>query len=116
MYVLHSRSAAGDEHDEHEDDLNDFKPSQVPGEGFVAAAKHNGQVAKTALRIFKDKALMFPMPMRRFLWEDYIYSTRAQKNPKVSYTFSVKFNSIENLLKLATLNFKLSNLIITKER
>ena len=97
MYLLDSRSAAGDEHDEHEDDLNDFKPSQVPGEGFVAAAKHNGQVAKTALRIFKDKALMFPMPMRRFLWEDYIYSTKAQKNPKVSlYIFSVNSIRIKN--------------------
>ena len=104
MYLLDSRSAAGDEHDEHEDNLNDFKPSQVPGEGFVAAAKHNSQVAKTALRIFKDKALMFPMPMRRFLWEDYIYSTKAQKNPKVSlyifhtYTNCIRFSVFDRCL------------------
>ena len=56
---------------------------KIPGEGFVAAAKHNEQVTKTALKAFKEKMLMFPMPMRQYLWEDYIYSSKGQKKPKV---------------------------------
>jgi hypothetical protein len=74
---LDAISAAGDMLDQPEP-ANDFKPSQVPGEGFVAAAKHSDQVAITALKVFKSKAIMFPMPMRKFLWEDYIYSNRIQ--------------------------------------
>ena len=35
-------SAAGEEHDES-NEITEFKPSQVPGEGFVAAARHNDQ-------------------------------------------------------------------------
>jgi len=56
------------------------------------------------------------MPMRRFLWEDYIYSTKAQKNPKVSLYFfpSIQFGK-KKLPQLATLNFNLSNPIIAKE-
>ena len=64
---------------------NGFKPSQVPGEAYVAAAKHNDQVSKTALTIFRDRALMFPAPVRRFLWEEFIYSKRNNdKKSKVS--------------------------------
>ena len=69
-------SAAGDDRLLDEPSGIDFKPSQVPGEAFVAAAKHNDQVGKTALKVFKDKALMFPSPMRQFLWEDFIYTYR----------------------------------------
>jgi len=57
-------------------EVEEFQASQIPGEAFVAAAKHNDQVSKTALRIFKDKVLMFPTPMRQFLWEDFIYTHR----------------------------------------
>lgn len=67
-------------------EVEEFQASQIPGEAFVAAAKHNDQVSKTALRIFKDKALMFPTPMRQFLWEDFIYTSRGTgqnaKKPK----------------------------------
>jgi len=65
-------------------EVEEFQASQIPGEAFVAAAKHNDQVSKTALRIFKDKALMFPTPMRQFLWEDFIYTGTGQnaKKPK----------------------------------
>ena len=80
-------SAAGDDRLLDEPSGIDFKPSQVPGEAFVAAAKHNDQVGKTALKVFKDKALMFPSPMRQFLWEDFIYTSGAGQNgkkPKVS--------------------------------
>ena len=59
---------------------NGFQPSQVPGEAFVAAAKHNDQVSKTALTIFRDRALMFPGPMRRFLWEEFIYNKKDKKS------------------------------------
>ena len=68
-------------------EVEEFKPSLIPGEAFVAAAKHNEQVSKTALKVFKDKALMFPTPMRQFLWEDFIYTSGAGQNgkkPKVS--------------------------------
>ena len=60
-----------------------FSYFKIPGEGFVAAARHNEQVTKTALKAFKEKMLMFPMPMRQYLWEDYIYSSKGQKKPKV---------------------------------
>ncbi len=52
----------------------------------MSAAKHNELVGKMALKVFKDKALMFPGPMRQFLWEDFIYTYRGQmlKKAKVS--------------------------------
>lgn len=67
--------------------ISDFMPSQVPGQAFVAAAKHNEQVSKTALRLFREKALIFPSPMRQFLWEDFIYTSRGQmlKKAKVRH-------------------------------
>ena len=51
-------SAAGDDRLLDEPSGIDFKPSQVPGEAFVAAAKHNDQVGKTALKVFKDPLCM----------------------------------------------------------
>lgn len=36
------------------------------------------KVARTALKIFREKALMFPTPMRIYLWEDFIYTYRGQ--------------------------------------
>ena len=60
----------------------EFQASQIPGEAFVATAKHNEQVCKTALKVFKEKALMFPAPMRHFLWEDFIYRGSTGQNGK----------------------------------
>ena len=77
-------SAAGDDRllEEQPQQLQDFKPSAVPGEAFVAAAKHSQQSARTALKIFKEKALMFPLPMRKYLWEDFIYTHKALNGKK----------------------------------
>ena len=85
-------SAAGDDRlleEQQPQQLQDFKPSAVPGEAFVAAAKHSQQSARTALKIFKEKALMFPLPMRKYLWEDFIYTHKALNGKKkVGDTFS----------------------------
>lgn len=77
-------SAAGDDRllEEQQHELQEFQPSAVPGEAFVAAAKHSQQSARTALKIFKEKALMFPLPMRKYLWEDFIYTHKALNGKK----------------------------------
>ena len=46
-------SAAGEEHDET-NEITEFKPSQVPGEGFVAAARHNDQALWPDLHILAE--------------------------------------------------------------
>ena len=76
-------SAAGDDRLAEEQTKEfQFAPSQVPGEAFVAAAKHSQQSARTALKIFREKALMFPLPLRKYLWEDFIYSHKALNGKK----------------------------------
>ena len=75
-------SAAGDFEQDQNPAAFDFKPSQVPGEAFVSAAKHNDQVCKTALKLFRDKVLMFPMPIRKFVWEDFIYNYSRGQSKK----------------------------------
>jgi len=68
----------------------EFQASQIPGEAFVATAKHNEQVCKTALKVFKEKALMFPTPMRHFLWEDFIYRGSTGQNGKKGKVHSIQ--------------------------
>ena len=67
--------------------VTDNSPSDVPGEAFVSAARNSAQVAKTALRVFKEKAMIFPKPIRQYLWEEFIYVTKASDHgshkPKV---------------------------------
>ena len=55
----------------------DFKRSQVPGEAFVAAARHNPVSKDGAVFIFKEAGLMLPKPMRRFIWEDFLFNRQS---------------------------------------
>ncbi len=55
-----------------EQTISTFKDSDVPGEAFVSAARNNVQVAKTALKQFKEKYMIFPKPVRQFLWEEFV--------------------------------------------
>ena len=59
-----------------------FHKSHIPGEGFVAAAntKLNPEAKETAYARFKTARLMFPHPLRKFLWEDFIYQSSGTKD------------------------------------
>ena len=52
----------------------DFRRSQVPGEAFVAAARQNPVSKDGAVFLFREAGLMLPSPVRRFLWEDFIFN------------------------------------------
>ena len=58
-------SAAGD-FESNSQNLDDFKPSQVPGEAFVSAAKHNEQVSRIGFK------LLVPFCSNLFLYVSFV--------------------------------------------
>ena len=47
---------------------------QVPGEAFVSAARQNPVSKESAVFLFREAGLMLPRPMRKYLWEDFIFN------------------------------------------
>ncbi len=40
----------------------------------MAAAKHNPVSKEGAVHLFREMNLMLPQPVRRFLWEDFLFN------------------------------------------
>ncbi len=59
--------------------------SQIPGEAFVSAARHNPVSKEGGVFFFRESALMLPKPMRAYLWEDFIFN----KQPSMEDTLEM---------------------------
>ena len=63
--------------------MDNFQKASVPGEAFVSASKINDGQLELALKKFKDKVLMFPQPMRHYIWSLLMYAPLKNKGDKI---------------------------------
>ena len=71
--------------------MESFQKAQVPGEGFVATAKiKRNESIKQAMSVFKMKCIMFSPPIRKFVWENVIYTLDGREvGIKIEYSIFI---------------------------